>query len=70
MATKQKNLGKVVGQVMGLRVRQTPGTKTRSGSQPGKIAIFAGKNQIEGPFKTKELAMVRAMEIQSQKISL
>lgn len=70
MATKQKNLGKVVGQVMGLRVRQTEGAKTRSGSQPGQIAIFAGKNQVEGPFKTKELAMARAKEIQSNKISL
>jgi len=70
MATKQKNLGKVVGQVGGLRVRQTAGVKTRSGSQPGQIAIFAGKRKVDGPFKTKELAMVRAKEIQSIKISL
>lgn len=68
--TSKEKIGKVVGQVMGLRVRQTTGTKTRNGSTPGQIAIFAGKNKVEGPFKSKEAAMTRAKELTSQKVSI
>lgn len=68
--TSKGKMGKVVGQVMGLRVRQTPGQKTRSGSTPGQIAIFAGKNKVEGPFKSKEAAMSRAKELVSQKVNI
>ena len=70
MTSKKNSLGKVVGQVMGLRVRQTTGTKTRTGTTSGQISIFAGKNKVEGPFKTKELAMNRAKALTSQKVVL
>lgn len=69
MTSKQK-LGKVVGQVMGLRVRQTTGTKTRNGSTPGQIVIFAGKNKVEGPFTSKQAAMSRARELTSIKVNI
>jgi hypothetical protein len=69
MATKRVNLGKVVGQVGGLRVRQTE-TVGRVGNKMATksttIGIFSGKNVVESGFKTKESAIVRAKEIQSQ----
>ena len=69
MATKRVNVGKVVGQVGGLRVRQTE-TVGRVGNKMAtkstSIGIYTGKKMVETGFKTKELAIVRAKEIQSQ----
>lgn len=68
MATA-KNTGKVIGQVGGYRIRQTPkvgrvGTKTQTTGTV--IAIYTGKNVIESGFKNKESAIVRAKQLQSQ----
>jgi len=69
MATKRVNVGKVVGQVGGLRVRQTE-TIGRVGNKMAtkstSIGIYTGKKMVETGFKTKESAIVRAKEIQSQ----
>jgi hypothetical protein len=69
MATKRVNVGKVVGQVGGFRVRQTE-TIGRVGNKMATksttIGIYTGKKMVETGFKTKESAIVRAKEIQSQ----
>ena len=69
MATKRVNVGKVVGQVGGFRVRQTE-TIGRVGNKMStkstSIGIYTGKKMVETGFKTKESAIVRAKEIQSQ----
>jgi hypothetical protein len=68
MAVK-KNLGKVIGQVGGMRIRQIDQTATVKGKLVTKgteIGIFQGKNKVESGFKTKEVAMVRASQLVSQ----
>jgi hypothetical protein len=68
MAVK-KNVGKVIGQVQGLRVRQIDQTSTVKGkifTKSTQIGIFNGKKQIESGFKTKESALLRAKEMVSQ----
>ena len=52
MAIK-KNVGKVIGQVQGLKIRQTNQTATVKGKTTTKstqIGIFQGKNMIETGF--------------------
>lgn len=68
MAIK-KNVGKVIGQVEGLKIRQTNKTSTVKGKTVTKsteIGIFRGKNLVESGFKNKEVAISRAKEIKSQ----
>jgi hypothetical protein len=68
MAIK-KNVGKVIGQVQGLKIRQTNQTATVKGKTTTKstqIGIFQGKNMIETGFKNREIALTRAKEIKSQ----
>ena len=69
MATKRVNVGKVVGQVGGLRVRQTE-TVGRVGNKMATksttIGIYTGKKMIETGFKNKESAIARAIEIQAK----
>ena len=61
-------MGKVIGQIGGLRVRQVEttgqvGNKTVTKSTT--IGIYSGKKMIETGFKNKESAIIRAKEIQS-----
>lgn len=68
MAVK-KTSGKVIGQVQGLKIRQTNQTTTIKGQSVTKstqIGIFRGKNQLETGFKNKESAIVRASELNSK----
>ncbi len=68
MAVK-KNAGKVIGQVEGLKIRQTDKTATVKGklvTKSTEIGIFRGKNLVETGFKNKEVAILRAKEIKSQ----
>lgn len=68
MAIK-KNVGKVIGQVQGLRIRQTDQTATVKGktvTKSTKIGIFQGKTMLETGFKNRETALIRAKEIKSQ----
>jgi hypothetical protein len=62
-------MGKVIGQIGGLRVRQTEttgqvGNKTVTKSTT--IGIYSGKKMIETGFKNKESAIARAKEIQAK----
>ena len=69
MATKRVNVGKVIGQVGGLRVRQTESVGkvgNKMATKSTTIGIYTGKKMVESGFKTKESAIVRAKEIQSQ----
>ena len=69
MATKRVNVGKVIGQVGGLRVRQTESlgkVGNKMATKSTTIGIYTGKKMVETGFKTKESAIVRAKEIQSQ----
>jgi len=69
MATKRVNVGKVIGQVGGLRVRQTETTGkvgNKMATKATTIGIYTGKKMVETGFKSKESAIVRAKEIQSQ----
>ncbi len=68
MAIKSK-LGKVIGQVEGLKIRQTNKMATVKGklvTKSTEIGIYKGKNLVETGFKNKEVAIVRAKEIKSQ----
>jgi hypothetical protein len=68
MAVK-KSVGKVIGQVEGLKIRQTDKTATVKGkivTKSTEIGIFRGKNIVESGFKNKEVAILRAKEIKSQ----
>lgn len=68
MAVK-KNAGKVIGQVDGLKIRQTNKTATVKGklvTKSTEIGIFRGKNVVETGFKNRETAILRAKEIKSQ----
>ena len=68
MAVK-KNVGKVIGQVEGLKIRQTDKTATVKGkivTKSTEIGIFRGKSVVENGFKNKEVAILRAKEIKSQ----
>lgn len=68
MAVK-KNAGKVIGQVEGLKIRQTDKTATVKGklvTKSTEIGIFRGKSVVETGFKNKETAIIRAKEIKSQ----
>jgi hypothetical protein len=68
MAIK-KNVGKVIGQVEGLKIRQTDKTASVKGklvTKSTEIGIFRGKNVVETGFKNKETALIRAKEIKSQ----
>jgi hypothetical protein len=68
MGTK-KNLGKVIGQVEGMRIRQIDKISTVKGklvTKKTEIAIFQGKTQLESGFKNREVAIVRANEMKSQ----
>lgn len=71
--TGKKNLGKVIGQVQGLRIRQMVKTSTVKGkvtTSGTQIAIFKGKNMVESGFSNKETALNRAKEMTSVKVSL
>jgi hypothetical protein len=62
-------MGKVIGQIGGLRVRQVEttgqvGNKTVTKSTT--ISIYSGKKMIETGFKNKESAITRAKEIQAK----
>ncbi len=66
MATSQKNLGKVVGQVQGYRIRQVSKTSQVKGKTVtigGYMAIFKGKTMVESGFKTKESAITRVKQM-------
>ena len=66
MATSQKNLGKVVGQVQGYRIRQiskTSQVKGKTVTTGGHMAIFKGKTMVESGFKTKESAITRVKQM-------
>jgi hypothetical protein len=68
MAVKSK-LGKVIGQVNGLKIRQTNKMATVKGklvTKSTEIGIFRGKKLVETGFKNREVAVVRAKEIKSQ----
>ena len=70
MAVK-KSVGKVIGQVEGLKIRQTDKTATVKGkivTKSTEIGIFRGKNIVESGFKNKEVAILRAKEIKSQNV--
>jgi hypothetical protein len=65
----KRNVGKVIGQVEGLKIRQTNKTATVKGKTVTKsteIGIFQGKNVVETGFKNRELAILRAREIKSK----
>jgi hypothetical protein len=69
MATKRADVGKVIGQVGGFRIRQKQNLGRVGGKEVTKstsIGIFTGKKMVETGFKTKESALIRAQEIQSQ----
>ncbi len=71
--TGKKNLGKVIGQVQGLRIRQVVKTSTVKGkvaTASTQIGIFKGKTMVESGFSNKEAAIVRAKEMTSQKVTL
>lgn len=64
-----KNASKVIGQVEGLKIRQTNKTATVKGklvTKSTEIGIFRGKNVVETGFKNRETAILRAKEIKSQ----
>jgi hypothetical protein len=66
MATKRVNVGKVIGQVGGLRVRQTESVGkvgNKMATKSTSIGIYTGKKMVETGFKTKESAIIRAKEI-------
>jgi hypothetical protein len=68
MAVK-KTAGKVIGQVQGLKIRQTNQTATLKGKTVTKstqIGIFRGKTQLESGFKNRESAILRAGELNSK----
>jgi len=69
MATK-KNVGKVIGQVDGFKIRQiekTANVKGRLVTKSTQIGIFRGKTPVETGFKNKESAILRAKEIKLTK---
>ncbi len=71
--TGKKNLGKVIGQVQGLRIRQMDKTSTVKGkvaTSSTQIGIFKGKTMVESGFSNKETAINRAKEMISVKVSL
>ena len=62
-------MGKVIGQIGGLRVRQVETTgqvNNKTVTKSTTIGIYSGKKMIETGFKNKESAIIRAKEIQSQ----
>ena len=66
MATKRVNVGKVIGQVGGFRVRQTESVGkvgNKMATKSTSIGIYTGKKMVESGFKTKESAIIRAKEI-------
>jgi hypothetical protein len=68
MAVKKK-AGKVIGQVQGLKIRQTNQTSTLKGktiTKSTQIGIFRGKTQLESGFKNRESAILRAGELNSK----
>jgi hypothetical protein len=68
MAVK-KTAGKVIGQVQGLKIRQTNQTSTLKGktiTKSTQIGIFRGKTQLESGFKNRESAILRAGELNSK----
>ena len=65
----KRNIGKVIGQVEGLRIRQIDKTATVKGkllTKSTEISIFRGKNLVESGFKSKDVAILRAKEIKSK----
>lgn len=63
MATKKKNLGKVIANVQGMKVRQIQEFTGRENDRKVSsttISIFRGKNMVESGFKNKQEAMNRA----------
>jgi len=65
MAVK-RNLGKVIGQVKGFRIRQSNQTTVSRGKEVTKsaqIGLWAGKKLVESGFKNLDSAMTRAIEI-------
>ncbi len=78
MGLGKNDIGKVIAQVGGLRIRQKLvfGYVTAVGSkekirkcQSTTIGIFAGKKMIETGFKNKEAAILRAKEIETQMVA-
>lgn len=71
--TGKKNLGKVVGQVAGLRVRQLDKQSTVKGklvTTGTQIGIFKGKVMVESGFKNVDLAISRASQLVSGKVTI
>ena len=65
----KRSIGKVIGQVEGLRIRQIDKTATVKGkllTKSTEISIFQGKNLVESGFKSKDVAILRAKEIKSK----
>jgi hypothetical protein len=62
-------MGKVIGQIGGLRVRQVETTgqvNNKTVTKSTTIGIYSGKKMIETGFKNKESAILRAKEIQAK----
>lgn len=73
MGVKRTDLGKVIGQVGGFRVRQKQtlgqvGKTDKRQTLSTEINIFTGKTKVEGGFKNKEVAIARAKELQLKKV--
>ena len=63
MATKKINLGKVIANVQGMKVRQIQEFTGREGERKVSgttIGIYRGKNMVETGFKNKQSAVERA----------
>lgn len=63
MAVKKKNLGKVIADVQGMKVRQIQEFTGREGDRKVSgttIGIYRGKNMVETGFKNKQEAVNRA----------
>jgi hypothetical protein len=66
--TKRNDIGRVIGQVGGFRIRQksnmTPGANVKVRKVVStEIGIFKGKKMVESGFKSKAEAMERAKSL-------
>lgn len=67
--TGKKNIGKVIAQVQGLRIRQFDKTvvvKGKVATSSTQIGIFKGKTMVESGFSNKNVAVQRATEMSSK----
>ena len=66
MATKKNNLGKVIADVQGMKVRQIQEFSGKEGQRKVSnttIGIYRGKNMVETGFKNKQSAVDRATSL-------